>query len=512
MLSPPWEVSAPACRVLQRLQYHQRFSSVTDKPDWLPSLNLIWESRHIPRGRKRFDGDLLKEESQYASSYCLSSYYSVFVVRLAIMVLLAILIGLLTILTWHITKVNTTKSLNSLAFGLRYELLQRPLQRMWSILNSTVEITTAQVKLSEYLIRRHASHPLARAQEVEQLYEMMREVTWALFASHKALNAITINYKNGFVQAFHRDHVSNNTFYIYSGLANYSGGDPYKVSSCHQWNDQCMQNNLSAIWYRVPLDPVSGERIGKIQPIPAEEIIHIAGPSQVPDGVASWHVALGKHTSSPMLSAALPVWDRSKRSIEAVVGATTALYSVGQLMRELVGYHSGYIYLTSQEGYLLATSTNVPLLRNSTSGPKLVMAVDSEDEVIRGGAQWLRRTYSDKFPLSHDAHVEDAILHHQRYYIDSFFLNLKRLPMVGVIIIPRDYILGKADQRALETLIILISASVSILVIGCICILILTNGVSKEMKLRAELISQLEARRRAEASSNYKSQFLANMR
>lgn len=72
--------------------------------------------------------------------------------------------------------------------------------------------------------------------------------------------------------------------------------------------------------------------------------------------------------------------------------------------------------------------------------------------------------------------------------------------------------MGKADERAYKTLIILISASVCILVIGCICILILTNGVSKEMKLRAELISHLDARRKAEASNNYKSQFLANMR
>ena len=83
---------------------------------------------------------------------------------------------------------------------------------------------------------------------------------------------------------------------------------------------------------------------------------------------------------------------------------------------------------------------------------------------------------------------------------------------VGVIIIPRKYIMGKVDERAFKTMVILISASLCILFIGCICILILTNGVSKEMKLRAELISHLDARRRAEASSNYKSQFLANMR
>ena len=80
--------------------------------------------------------------------------------------MLAILIGLLTLLTWHFTKVYTRTSLNALAYGLRYELLQRPVLRMWSILNSTVEITTAQVKLSEYVIRKY-SKPENQAQQVE---------------------------------------------------------------------------------------------------------------------------------------------------------------------------------------------------------------------------------------------------------------------------------------------------------------------------------------------------------
>lgn len=80
--------------------------------------------------------------------------------------MLAILIGLLTLLTWHFTKVYTRTSLNALAFGLRYELLQRPMLRMWKILNSTVEITTSQVKLSEYVIRKY-SKAENQAQQVE---------------------------------------------------------------------------------------------------------------------------------------------------------------------------------------------------------------------------------------------------------------------------------------------------------------------------------------------------------
>ncbi|GMN29054.1 hypothetical protein TIFTF001_002269 [Ficus carica] len=467
-----------------------------------------------PRGRRIFHRDVEREEFQYANTYCLSSYYSVFVARLAIMVMLAILIGLLTILTWHFTRIYTAQSLNNLAYGLRHELLQRPILRMWNILNSTSEITTAQVKLSEYVLRKY-SKPTTQAEEVE-LYESMRDVTWALFASRKALNAITINYRNGFVQAFHRDHRSNNTFYIFSDLANYSinaaGAYNTNMLSSHDvWNDQAIHGNISATWYREPLDPISGEKIGKAMPVQPDDLINIAGLSQVPDGVATWHVSVSKFTDSPMLSAALPVMDASNKSIVAVVGVTTALYSVGQLMKELVEYHSGYMYLTSQEGYLLSTSTSTPLLRNSTEGPKLMMAVDSDDDVIRMGAEWLQRKYKNDFPPSHEVHVENAELGHGQYYIDSFFLKLKRLPLVGVIIIPRKYIMGKVDERAFKTLVILISASLCILVIGCICIFILTNGVSKEMKLRAELISHLDARRRAEASSNYKSQFLANM-
>lgn len=80
--------------------------------------------------------------------------------------MLAILIGLLTVLTWHFTRVYTTKSLDTLAYGLRYELLQRPLLRMWNIVNSTAEITAAQVKLSEYVIKRN-NKPATQAEQIQ---------------------------------------------------------------------------------------------------------------------------------------------------------------------------------------------------------------------------------------------------------------------------------------------------------------------------------------------------------
>ncbi|KAK1374387.1 hypothetical protein POM88_030580 [Heracleum sosnowskyi] len=316
----------------------------------------------------------------------------------------------------------------------------------------------------------------------------MRDMAWALFASHKALNSITINYRNGFVQAFHRDHKSNNTFYIYSDIVNYSISGSYNMnmlSSRQGWNDQFVHNNISAIWYREPLDPVTGEKIGKSRAILPYDFICIAEISQVPDGAASWHVAVSKYSESPLLSAALPVLDSAKECIVTVVGVTTTLYSVGQLMKELVEFHTRHIYLTSQKGWLLVTSTNTPLLMNTTTGPKLMMAADSEDhKMLVSGTSFITLTH---------------------------FSQLKETSHGGSYHHSKEIYNGKVDERAIKTLIILISDSLCILVIGCVCIFILTNGVSKEMKLKAELISHLDARRKAEASSNYKSQFLANM-
>lgn len=259
----------------------------------------------------------------------------------------------------------------------------------------------------------------------------MKDISWALFSSRNALNAITISYRNGFVQAFHRDNRNNNTFYIYSDIANpVSGSREDTLSSPYNENNISYNGNVSATWFRVPLDPLTGESIGSKRKILPEDLIKIAGISELRDGAASWHVAVSKFTDSPLLSAALPVRHPADQSIMAVVGVTTAFHSVGQLMRELVEIHSGHMYLTSQEGFLLATSTDTPLLRNTKDGPQLMLATDSEDQIISSGAQWLEKTYGDKMLMHNEVHIENVLLSHQEYYIDTFYLNLKKLPLV----------------------------------------------------------------------------------
>ncbi|MGV7994856.1 hypothetical protein PJP12_29745, partial [Mycobacterium kansasii] len=91
--------------------------------------------------------------------------------------------------------------------------------------------------------------------------------------------------------AFHRDHRSNNTFYIYSDLANSSVNGTHKswpLASDHGWQDKSGDGNISAIWYREPLHPITGEKTGDAKQIPPDDLINIAGLSELHDGGASW--------------------------------------------------------------------------------------------------------------------------------------------------------------------------------------------------------------------------------
>ncbi|KAL3701583.1 hypothetical protein R1sor_019605 [Riccia sorocarpa] len=444
--------------------------------------------------------------------------YSVFAARLAIMVMLTILIGLLTILTWHFTTVYTTRSIKSLAFSLRTELLQRPIARMWNLLNATLDTTVTHVNLSKYVVGQYKM-PIT-PDDQDQLYNVMRNVTWAIFTSRKAVNTLTIVYSNGVTQGFERDG-NNHEFYSYSDFNKNSGSAqspiaafmPSPTPSPPAGVDFVQLSTTDSFsWFREPVNNVTGQSTGPPVGVKPYNITQdFGGVALLKEGDTSWHITVHGSRDTPFLASGSPVRHPDTGEVLAVAGVTQALKGVSLLMKELVELHSGTIYLTNADGWLLASSTSTPLLKQTSNGPMLIRAEESTDSVIQAAAIWLRDSYGSELQNLESVHEENVQLLGRKYYVDTFVLNLSKLPLVGVIVTPRSSVLGAVDRRGHATLAILISISVCILVVGCLFTLIFTTGVSNEMKLRSELIDHLDARRRAEASSNYKSQFLANM-
>ncbi|XP_073390003.1 histidine kinase 1 isoform X3 [Physcomitrium patens] len=281
------------------------------------------------------------------------------------------------------------------------------------------------------------------------------------------------------------------------------------------WPDIPLENG-NITWYKEPINPYTGKASSPINITPinitsydlSKNIDYVLALKSTE---VSWRLVVTESDDTPLLSSATPVRYRDSGIVVAVTGVTAALSSISQFLRELTSSHSGYLYLTTADGQLLATSTNASLIDSSGPRRTLVLANESSDPVIKAGAQWLYARHGFEGLVKTVVHAENVVLEGKRYYIDTFSLSLSGLQMVGVIIIPRTYVMGEVDRSGRATLAILIAISCCILFVGCFFIIFFTSGVSTEMKLRAELINHLDARRRAEASSNYKSQFLANM-
>ncbi|KAJ7517164.1 hypothetical protein O6H91_21G012600 [Diphasiastrum complanatum] len=441
-------------------------------------------------------------------------YYSIFAARLAIMMVLAVLIGLVTILSWHFTTLYATESINNLAFSLRTQILQRPISRMWNLLNSTTDTITTQVNLAECIFGRHLTS--SGSNNFNELSADMRKIIWAVFASRQAVESISITYSNGLVQAFEQGRNHLHPVYVFSLPSPTSQNSSLEVlpmpPPVAAGGPQHGAFSLDeAIWYKEQVDPNTGEGYGSVVQVPSDDVGIIDNYSLISMGKTIWSAKINRDNFSVVISSQAPVRDPSSGAILAVVTVKSILSPISLLMEELVALHGGYMYLTSTEGLLLATSTDSLIVQNTSSGPELMPASESIDPVIRESAQWLIAKDGDKVLLQQEFHENDVLLAGERFYIDSFRLNLTSFPLVGFSILPRSFVMSGVDDRSHTTLTIVIPVAICILVVGCVSILILTSGVSTEMELRAEVIKHLDARRKAEASSNYKSQFLANM-
>jgi signal transduction histidine kinase len=82
---------------------------------------------------------------------------------------------------------------------------------------------------------------------------------------------------------------------------------------------------------------------------------------------------------------------------------------------------------------------------------------------------------------------------------------------VVVVIIPRDSLWGTSQRRSYEVLAVLLALSLSAGALGIFFIILLTRGITAELRLKNSLIRQQEATKEAENRSSHKSIMFASM-
>ena len=395
--------------------------------------------------------------------------YSILIARLAVMLLLGLGVLGMAFLTWYIATSSTGAMIDRLGRALRRQALAQSAAHVHSELSS---LATAASLLSHLLTRQQRPQLFGGSGGTEVL-----PLTWTVYTTIPNITSLGLFATDGRAEVY----VELPSGPILLRSNNSAGGVP--------WQAVAVDGN------GVPTGPASSVPAAPGSAVAA----FVNGP---PSPFVFWSVE-SVAMFGPSLVAACAILDGQGRRIGAAVaqGPTSALSLLLSELQQTMNLTGALLYVTSKEGVLLAVSDHSSVQEASSGG--LLQAVHSPSAVIREAATFLQSQSEQCF--------SNVQLGGESFYVDTTWVEVGDLQVVGTILVPHASILGPIESRNRLTLIVIGCTAAAIFLLGCLLVLAFTKRVSREMALRLELIRQLEAKRRAEASSEHKTAFMANM-
>ncbi|MEM7066037.1 MAG: SpoIIE family protein phosphatase [Cyanobacteria bacterium P01_B01_bin.77] len=100
-------------------------------------------------------------------------------------------------------------------------------------------------------------------------------------------------------------------------------------------------------------------------------------------------------TGLPNITAGLPVYDQSGQRLLGVCAADVVLpEEFRSFLQDLEIGKSGQAFVIDRQGRLISSSVDEPLMLGDPEDPKFLQAVDSQDPLVRGTAQYISRRFS----------------------------------------------------------------------------------------------------------------------
>eukprot|EP00899_Mesostigma_viride_P022760 jgi/Mesvir1/3669/Mv14961-RA.1 len=300
----------------------------------------------------------------------------------------------------------------------------------------------------------------------------------------------------------------------------------------------------------IPIDPALGEPLSN-GPFPEAPFLtynvldhHVAARRQPPRTVYWWtgpiRVATGEFLmhyiaacallsnvsvyGSGMNESSAPVDNGTSVTIvpPRVIGAVGMAYTTRSLTDPFQGLElrGGRLFLSQTVGGVLLVANHGRLFTPAEGGadPQTITAEQSDDPIIAAAARHLRQTFAvanatgSPFNVSgseqaYASHAAAAGLCWESYdttiSIDGQQWYLKcqgkvygsartRLSMVGVLLIPRDAIMGRVDRSQHRSLAIMIGVTVAIAVLGVAFVCASTAHVGRMAKRKEQLEGQVQ--------------------
>ncbi|GAQ81629.1 hypothetical protein KFL_000860010, partial [Klebsormidium nitens] len=192
-----------------------------------------------------------------------------------------------------------------------------------------------------------------------------------------------------------------------------------------------------------------------------------------------------------------------------VLGVVTLSFYLTAISRFMSKFDlkGGLMYVTNGTMLVADTVNDYPAAFNASTRSNIVPARKSNNSLVRDSFSYLQAV--GQVNASGASTYREVRLSGALYYLHYRDLQFRNVVIRQVMHLPRGSIMGPIDSGARYTKAIVIGVTAAICALGCLLIVLFTDPVSKEMRLKAQVIENLEGRRQAEAREECKTNFLA---
>ncbi|GAQ91229.1 histidine kinase [Klebsormidium nitens] len=230
-------------------------------------------------------------------------------------------------------------------------------------------------------------------------------------------------------------------------------------------------------WYVQALSNADG--------LAAQVLVGASGRSQL---------ALGRRVKHP-----------TNGEVLGVIGLSFYLTTISRYMSEF-DLKGGLMYVTNGTMLVADTVADYPAATNVSTG-SLLPASESASPVVRDSYAYLQSVGHGN--VSDASTFRKVRLGGRPYFLQYKYLQFRNIVLRQVMVLPRESVMGSIDSGARYTKAIVGGVTAAIFALGSLLIVLFTDPVSKEMRLKAQVIENLEGRRQAEAREEFKTKFLA---
>ncbi|MCO5560949.1 hypothetical protein L7F22_014569 [Adiantum nelumboides] len=422
--------------------------------------------------------------------------------RIALMALLAFLVIILTVLTWVLTSTNVQHSVSLIASKFRRELLLHSKDNVDAVLHGN---NASSASLATFL----SSLEQGTLSSAASLHDQVRSAMFLVFSILLKQMQVTFFGPNGLLLSYASDMTG--TYLTYANVSYLSPTSSQATAAPWRTGEVIANTCPWYRWYQQRVNDDTGYPVGEtlsVPPVPFWDNAAVKASLQSKKGLASWAPSIVQ-SGELLFSYLSPVLQKQPTNSLAVVSVGMPAPGMSNLLNGF-SYEGGAMFLATVEGHLVAqTGAGFPTIKvDNASQP----AAQSDNALVAGAANYLTSYFSYISTLEGQSFtVKNLEIHGARYVLDSAPLHLGGATLVCTVVIPYTSIWGLTQKWSRITIAVLVALATTMGIVGCFFVILLTKGVSHEMRLRAALIQQLEETKRAETKSNHKSLVFANM-